>query len=87
MTDGRFDPRGEPTKCDRFSVGALKGWEMALENLQTMGWPGQFRQGQYVRITCTRVEPAREANQSDMPYFNVDVQDEPFAEEETGASY
>src|SRR6266478_1505642 len=51
MTNGRYDENGEPTKCDKFSIGALSGWEMALDDARIQGFT-RFYAGDYVTVKC-----------------------------------
>lgn len=74
MENGRFDPDGKPTKCDKFSMGALSGWEMALEDMRPQGFI-DFRAGDYVTIECTGVKPNANPEFSDMPEFRVSISD------------
>lgn len=75
-TNGKFDAdHGTPEKVDRFSIGMLAGVDMALQDIQTSNqWFQKFQYGDRVTIECTGVQKATQANHSDMPTFQIDVE-------------
>jgi hypothetical protein len=75
MTNGRFNPSGAATNVDRWSIGALKGWEMALEDACTRGFH-DFWVGCYVTVECVEIQPSTQEGQSDMPKFTVSIADQ-----------
>lgn len=61
-------------KIDRFAMGALTGWLMAIQALEAKGFDG-FKSRDRVIIECTGVEPAPpNSGQSDMPKFTLSVE-------------
>lgn len=74
MWNGRFNEEGDLTKCDKFSMGALSGWEMALEDMRPQGFVN-FKTGDYVTIECVGVQENSNPEFSDMPQFRVSISD------------
>ena len=64
---------GVKKSVDAFAMGALAGWEMAMDDLRANGWKG-FDLHDRVWIKCTELQPASQANYSDMPMFDVMVE-------------
>ena len=54
---------------ERFSIGSLKGFEMALQDLKTQGYNFQFRDR--VTIECTGHKDTGDKNKDDMIMFSV----------------
>lgn len=75
--NGRVVSKGSPgaseREIDRFSIGALKGWEMALQDLAVQGIQGlEFRDN--VEIECTGKQPSTDSTiKDDMVLFAVKV--------------
>jgi hypothetical protein len=75
-TDGKFSPNGKPTECEKFSIGALSGVNMAFDAMKNQfGWDGKFQQGEYLIIECTGVKPASQRGYSPMPEFRLQLTD------------
>jgi hypothetical protein len=74
VTNGKYDANGIPEKCDKFAMGALAGWEMALELLRDQGFRG-FQVGDYVTILCTGIQQSSDREMSDSPNFEVWISD------------
>jgi hypothetical protein len=65
--------KGKEVQADKFGMGALTGFEMALDDMRAQGFPG-FRVGNKVTIECTGVAPSSDPRLSDMLEFAVDVE-------------
>jgi hypothetical protein len=74
VTNGKYDANGTLEKCDKFAMGALAGWEMALELLRDQGFRG-FQVGDYVTILCTGIQQSSDREMSDSPNFEVWISD------------
>lgn len=82
MVNGKYNSNGEPQRCDRFAMGALSGWEMALDDMRSQGFRN-FQPNDYVTIECVGVLASANPEFSDMPQFRVSVSDTaPKGEEE-----
>lgn len=65
-------PGATPAELDRFSIGNLAGWTMALDDMMAKGFDG-LRYDDETTIECIGVQKATERGKSDMPEFNVTV--------------
>lgn len=72
--DGRVtedgDSSGERVTLEKFSMGAMKGFEMALADLESQGIKLQPRDK--VTITCTGTQPSQKGD--DMVLFSLDIE-------------
>jgi len=57
----------------RFSVGALKGFKMEMDNLAFKGFDG-FEARDRVTILCTGRQPSQDKTMDDMVTFQIDVE-------------
>lgn len=68
---GRFDEKGKEKAIDKFSVGALTGFQMAMDALEAADATfGGFRRHDIVKIECVGTVKG-ENGQSDMPEFTI----------------
>ena len=67
------DGKGKEVQAEKFGMGALTGYEMALDDARTRGFQ-EFRVGDNVTIECTGVKASEDANMSDMLEFSVDIE-------------
>jgi len=75
---GRYDQKGKTIEIDKFSVGALTGFEIALEVLRSENpWFKDFQRGDIVRITCTGIKESEKRGFSDMPQFEISLNPPP----------
>lgn len=66
------DAKGEMRQATRFALPSLAGFDMAYQDMQANGFPG-FRFGDRVLIECTEIQEAKDFGFSDMPMFNLSV--------------
>ena len=73
--NGKFFADGKKMlNVDKFAIGALKGFMMALQSLQeSTPWFSTFQRGDLVTITCTGVQEPSQHGYSPMPEFEVKV--------------
>lgn len=73
--NGKWVPDGEgkPLVIDKFAIGALTGFEMALDALKMKGFE-RLQTRDKVHIECTGITRAKERGMSDMPEFLVRVE-------------
>jgi hypothetical protein len=82
MSSGRYDDKnGKVEKVDRFSIGALTGFEMALDALRENAiddrnrrWFQDFQLHDKVTIECIGFTPNPNPTLNDMPEFMVSVE-------------
>ena len=71
---GRITDKGiqgaKQVQLDKFSVGALKGFQMALVDLETQGIVLKFRD--LVTITCTGLQDSGDGK-DDMVLFEIEI--------------
>lgn len=65
------DGSGKETFLDRFSIGGLKGFQIALDDLASNGIVLTFRD--LVQITCTGMQPSIDGKKDDMLLFSIDI--------------
>lgn len=63
---------GEQRQITAFSMPPLAGFEMALQDLQSSGFPG-FKAFDRVIIRCVEIQKADDFGRSDMPMFEISV--------------
>lgn len=63
---------GEQRIITRFAMPPLAGFAMAIQDLQTNGFPG-FAFGDRCIITCIDIQEAKEFGMSNMPMFEISV--------------
>ena len=68
--EGKVSATGHEKTITRFAMGALTGFEMALQRMD--GFPG-FNYGDQVVIVCTGFQKSENAMRSDMPTFDVEI--------------
>jgi hypothetical protein len=77
MVNGKVVPKGtegaEARKLDQFAMGALAGYQMALDDLKAQGWKG-FQLHDRVWIKCVELQPATQRGYSDMPMFEITIE-------------
>jgi hypothetical protein len=60
-------------KITSFAMGALTGYEMAIQALMHKGFDGKFQYKDAVIIKCTGIDPAQGPGMSDMPMFEITI--------------
>lgn len=66
--------KGTDAVIDRFSLGALAGIEVALNDIKAKGFDN-FRYRDRITITCTGISKGDESmGMSDSPDFKIDVE-------------
>ncbi len=68
--DGKVAEKGIEKAVTRFAMGALTGFEIAMQRLD--GFEG-FKYGDQVVIECNGFQKSQIEGQSDMPLFKLDV--------------
>lgn len=63
---------GTDRDVTRFALPPLAGFEMAVQDCMTAGFPG-FKFGDAVIIKCVEVQPPVDENRSPMPMFEISV--------------
>jgi hypothetical protein len=74
---GKFNLDGKRrVNIDKFSIGALTGFEMALQSLctSTPWFSGEFQRHDLVTITCTKITEPSQSGYSGMPEFEISVE-------------
>ena len=72
----RVIPEDEPGKdieIEQFAMGALAGFEMALDDMRANGWKG-FAIHDRITIRCVEVQPANQPGYSEMALFEVNAE-------------
>lgn len=64
--------KGKTIRVDRFAMGALTGFEMALQDAAAKGFES-FKYGDQLSIECVGMQKAEQDGYSDMPEFKVDI--------------
>lgn len=74
--DGRVtedgDGSGKKVTLDKFSMGAMKGFEMALGDLESQGV--KLQQRDKVTIKCTGFQENTDSQKDDMVLFAIDIE-------------
>lgn len=84
---GRYNSKGKPIEINKFSMGALTGFEIALAVLRSENpWFQDFTRGDIVRITCTGVKESDKIGFSDMPEFLIELNPSPSSEQVNNAA-
>lgn len=65
------DASGKETLLDRFSIGGLKGFQIALDDLASQGILLTFRD--LVKITCIGTQPSLDNHKDEMILFEVEI--------------
>jgi hypothetical protein len=63
---------GNDKQITRFALPPLAGFDMAVQDLHSAGFPG-FKFGDKCIIRCTEIQPGKEFGISDMPMFEISV--------------
>lgn len=70
VTDSKT-PGAKEVQLEKFTMGGLKGFLMALADLEGQGYKMQFRD--QLEIICTGVQQTDDQNKDNMSLFEVNV--------------
>lgn len=70
---GKLDPQGEPTTFDRFSIGSMAGFNMAMDVAKAEGFD-DFRSKDVVQIECVGLIPPTKLGHSPMVEFKLEIE-------------
>lgn len=75
-SDGRLtedgDATGKVVQLDKFSMGGLKGYQIALGDLESQGVRLQVRDK--VTISCVDYQRSNDRDKDDMAMFSIDIE-------------